>query len=288
MTETFFPPRRGRSAAGWLLLLALPVVLLTALLVGSDLYGALTLRYAVTGDEIIIHFGIQERHIPVAGIARVWTLEEPAGAVRLAGTSTSGLKSGRWRIKQTGPIQLYATSLDHLVVIETREGIYGITPEGGEAAIARALSERRDETFLPTGGRSQALWGLLSPLLIVALVGGVLLFTFRLIDRFARELRYELGPDGLAIETGWRPIFIPYSQIREVDLASPRGSPWRVMGTQLPGVLWGRFSWKEAGRNLSLYATQAKPLVLIRLTDKTIGINPEEGERFVEALRQRI
>jgi hypothetical protein len=288
VTETFFPPRRGRSAAGWLLLLALPVILLTALLVGSDLYGALTLRYAVTGSEIIIHFGIQERHIPVESIVRVWTLEEPAGAVRLAGTSTPGLKSGRWRIKQTGPIQLYATSLDHLVVIETREGTYGITPEGGEAAIARALNERRDETFLPTGDRREALWGLLFPLLIVALVGGVLLFTFRLIDRFARELRYELGPDGLTIETGWRPIFIPYSQIREVDLASPRGSPWRVAGTQLPGVLWGRFSWKEAGRNLSLYATQAKPLVLIRLIDKTIGINPEEGERFVEALRQRI
>lgn len=93
----------------------------------------------------------------------------------------------------------------------------------------------------------------------------------------------------MTIQTGWRPVLVPYSEIVAVEIATPRGWPLRLMGTQVGGVLWGRFYWKAAGPNLRLYATETKPLVLLRLTgERTIGITPAESDRFVEALRKRM
>lgn len=289
MTETFLPPHAPRSP-----LLRVFMGLLTGLLIfvggmlGKDLFGALTLRYAVAPGEVIITYGLQTEHIPLDALKGSWVLERPTGVVRRAGTGTGSLKSGSWQTRETGPITLYATRLEPLLVLETESRRYGITPDDLEG-FSRALSQRSPATFEPAGGRTRSALSMLFPLALTVVGFGLTSATIWLAGRFPKRLRYELGPDGLTIQTGWRPVRIGYQEIRKVERAEPAGHPLRLWGTHLPGVLWGCFSWKAAGPNLRLYATQARPLLLLHLDgDRTIGISPEEDERFVRALKQRM
>lgn len=287
MDERFAPHQVSSTRLLWLLFVPISLVMLLVLgITVKNLHGALTMNYNVTAGGLEIRYGITTERIPADQIRRIWTLEQPTGVVRTFGTSTAGLKQGRWTTAETGPILLYATTLRPLLVIETEQAKFGISPADPQALTA-ALDEGRPGSFAPlrVDGSLAGLWvpiwlTLLLPVLLWVVLGKVF--------RFPKALQYELGPDGLVIETGWRPITVRYGEIEGVAIAEPKGWPLRLYGTQVTGVLWGKFSWRPAGKNLYLYATRAKPLVLVQLAEKTIGITPADDEGFVAALQRRL
>jgi len=290
MSEVFRPEVRGSRShlIPFLLILIVSVMVFVGVALTKDLYGALTMRYEVTGEALLIHYGFRTEEVPLDQISQTWVLAQPTRAVRLFGTSTSGLKSGRWRTAETGPLVLYATRLEDLVILETPGGKVGLSP-ADVAGFERSLSDRSPGNFAPAGSRGQVLRGMLLPFFFLALVLvlgiGTLIYTKRFPDRLA----YELGSDLLTIHTGWRPVRVALREVARAEVAEPKGSPLRIYGAHLPGILWGRFAWRQAGPNLSLYATQTRPLVLLHLRGgKTIGISPADRDGFVAALQRRI
>jgi len=136
-----------------------------------------------------------------------------------------------------------------------------------------AIADRATATFQPAGGRARATASMLVVVAVVLVAAGMAIYTLGLAGRFPQALRYELGPDGLTIRTGFRPVRVGYSEIERVEVASPKGYPARVYGTAIGSLFWGRFRWSAAGPNLYLYCTRLKPLVLLHLrSGRTIGL----------------
>lgn len=289
MNETFYPaqpaPSSGLKGINFVTLLALLVAVIA---LASSMLSAMNMQYAVTPESIRIRSGFSTKEIPLDAVTDVWRPDRLTGGVRLFGTATSNLRTGRFRFNETGDITLYATKLDSLVVIDVSDARYGLTPEDPER-LMEAIETRSPGTFQPAGGTGRATASMLIPLALVAVAAVSALYVTGAVGRFPKALRYELGPDGVTIRTGLSPVRIGYDELERVEVASPKGFPLRLYGTAVGSLLWGRFRWPDAGPNLRLYATRIKPLVLMHLRDgRTFGITPEEDERFVEAVRQRM
>lgn len=269
------------------LLLFVSLITLLPLYFGVEaLWGASNLSYQVTDAELRITYAWHERSIPLSAIDSV-EIVAPVKLSRVAGTSAPGLYAGRWTGRETGRITLYAKNLDSLLVVRTAAGAWGLTP-ADPAAMKAALLDRTPGGF-PVRAAGGSPWLLLSPifLVIILLIPGTW-WIFRLIYRFPAALTYELGPSELVIETGWRPVRLPYSEIESVEATTLKGWPLRVYGSELKGVYWGLFRWTAVpGKRIHLYATQLKPIVLIRAGKRSFGLSPADSAGFVAALQER-
>lgn len=282
----FRPVKEKPNRAIWILfaILALAIIWPIWLAVSTAL-GAATLTYDVTPSEVVITFGPKTTRIDRAKITDVWLIERPTKGRRLFGTSLPGLKEGRWSFEETGSITLFATTLRPLLVIETDGGKWGISPEEPEAFLDALQAGGAGEFSPVPGGGSGPYIGLILVLLLSAgIVIALIYYTFRV----SRNLAYELGATDVVVHGPRQPIRIPYAKITHVEHANPGGAPWRTLGIGMPGLRWGSFAWKEAGPNLQLYATRYRPLVLISAGIQTYGVTPEEADRFVAELKQRI
>src|SRR5690606_2680176 len=162
------------------------------------IWGALTMRYDVTPRGLTIHFGPSRIEMARDEITEVEIHASLTRARRRFGTAFPGFYQGRWSFAETGPISLYATSLDTLVVIETERERYGISPED-PAAFLRALEAGEPAQFSAVS--RDAAWGLSAlgvGLLIILLLSVVIVGQSRVRGRIA----YELGPDVLVIHGG--------------------------------------------------------------------------------------
>lgn len=289
MKETFYPPRPTRShALKGINFVTLAALLLAVAALASSMLSAVNMQYQLTPEALRIRSGFSTREIPLDEVTALWRPESLTGGVRKFGTAMPGLRTGRFSFKETGNITLYATHLEALVIIDTADHRYGVTPEDPEAFMA-AVQARTPGIFEPLGGTGRFPGSMVVLILVIVAGGAVTFYATGLAGRFPQTLRYELGPDGLTIRTGFRPVHIRYPDVERVELASPKGFPVRLYGTAIGGLLWGRFRWPDAGPNLHLYCTRMKPLVLLHLRDnRTIGITPEEDERFVEVIRTRL
>jgi len=287
--ETFYPSRPASTVGlkGVIIVTVVALFFAVAALASAAL-SAVNLQYEVTPEALRIRSGFSTKEIPLDAVTAVWRPETLSGGGRMFGTAAPGLRTGRWRFNETGRIELFATYLDDLVVMDTADGRYGVTPADPDGFV-RALGERTPATFAPAGGGARipgALWVLV---LVIGIAAVLTVYVLGLAGRFPQRLRYELGPDGLTIRTGFRPVRVPYRDVERVELASPKGFPLRIYGTAVGSLLWGKFRWPAAGPNLYLYCTRLKPLVLLHLRNgRTIGITPEEDERFVAEFRKRM
>jgi hypothetical protein len=280
---------RTKISVLWLkyLMLLLSLVMLLPLgLLFQTVRGAATMSYIIHPDNLVIRYGSQHS-ILLSDIRAVGELHL-TGLSRIAGTSAPGLYEGNWRSQETGPIKLYATHLDSVVVIITEGTTYGITPADPAAFIA-ALEKHQVGTFAPATPKGNPVVALLPMILLVLVLIPGLWIMMGYIWRFPERLTYELGDSALVIETGWRPVRVPYGEIETVEETTLTGWPMRLVGTSLAGLHWGSFSWSAVpGKRINLYATQLKPLVLIRAGKRSLGLSPADGDGFVSALRERI
>ncbi|HYF77642.1 MAG TPA: PH domain-containing protein [Symbiobacteriaceae bacterium] len=283
-----FHPANPRSAR-WLWILVALVVLITLVpvsLMARTLVGASNLRYELTQSDLVIHFTGAPTQIDRSAIIEVQVYDDLTDARRLMGTAMPGLYEGRWTSKETGRITLFASATDRMVVVKTAERAWGITP-ADPAAFADALKSGQTGRWEPVRGQRPTLLMGAFVLFILLTVGGasaILIYYMRL----PGTIRYHLTDDGVIIEGGRLRVVLPYREITRAEVVSPRGYPWRTFGAHLPGLVWGRFSWKGLPGRLRIYATQVKPLVAVTAGAVTYGISPAERDRFLAELQKHI
>jgi hypothetical protein len=288
MVQRFAAARPGPS---WWWRLSLILIVATPLLplfmLVQTAWGAQNMAYTVTPDALLIRYAWTEERIPLDQIQSV-AIVHPTSRSRINGTGMPGLYEGRWTSAETGRITLYATRLDPWVVLTTADRQWGLTPSDPTAFLA-ALQQRQSATFAPAAPDRSGGWAFTLVMLPGLVVGPLLWYIFYLIARFRKGLTYELGSDGLAIQTGWRPIFIRYAEIERAGEVSPTGGPSRLYGTCVSGCYWGAFTWYGVAKRIQLYATRLKPIVLIETrAGRSFGLSPEDAAGFLGALHERI
>lgn len=250
-------------------------------------WGSATLSYTLTQDTVEIRYGPTRVRIPRAEITEARIHDELTGGRRLFGTAYSGLYQGLWSFRETGRITLYATRLERLVVIETPNERWGVSPRDPDA-FTRALLSGGTGTFEPE--RRGEIAGLLAltlvPIVLIALCLGILYEFFGI--AITGKLHYELDANAVVIHGGSRRIKIPYDKITGVEVKHPQGKPWKLFGASLPGLYWGDFSWREIGPALKIYATSLRPLVVISCGRRTYGLSPRDPDGFVAELKRRL
>lgn len=280
----FHPPKAKVGSAFWMVMVLFVAVSL--LVVGLSIYllqGTAALSYQITPDQVRITFGWKDTAIDRSAITDVRIIEEPSRRRRHVGTHLPGtLYEGRWSFDETGQITLFATSLQPLTVIETADGRWGISPADPHAFVHTVITEGVGD-FPPQPAANTTGTALLTGVLIVLTVPLPVFLTIYIV-RLARRLRYELTDDRLIIYGAWRSVTLAYETISSVRVASPKGRPWRTLGMSMPGLYWGSFAWKNAGPNLTLFATRLRPLVLINVGRRTYGLSPKDHELFVTQL----
>lgn len=281
-----FPPAASQRKR-WTVILTVVVVsavLLAVWVSVRSLWGRATLRYELTPTAVEIVYGPQRVVLPRRDITSVRLISSLTGARRYVGTAMPGLYEGRWFFNETGPLRLYSTSRDSIVLIETRDGRWGISPADPEGFIA-AYQANRAGDYPPV--ESDSTWALLVLGVIVvvtAAAAGAVIYPLWLI---AGRMEYELGDRALVIHGSLSPIVLPYSRITEVRIDNPSGSPLKLVGAAFPGLWWGSFLWKGAGGRINLCATRLRPLVIVSVGRQTYGLSPQDPPRFVEELLRR-
>lgn len=259
-------------------------VFVTWLMVNA-VWGARSMTYDVSPAGVTIRFGLSRVQIPLGDILEVRIEEQPSGLRRVVGSNFPGMYQGRWTSATTGTIYLYATSLKPLVVIETADRRYGVSPRETAAFVA-AVESGTPGTFEPLP--TTAAWGLAALAAIPVLLMIPVLVMVHAHLRIARRVAYELTDDALLIHGPSRPISIPYSEIESVRIESPPGFPLQAGGASVPGFYWGSCTWKAVSRNLRMHATQLRPIVLFNRRRSVYGVSPEQPERFVAELKRRL
>ena len=249
--------------------------------------GASTLTYQITPDEVVIVFGPSTSRIEREAIQEVQLLDRPTPIrrARIAGTSVPGHHLGHWTFEETGRVMLYATTLQSLVLLETENQKWALSPQDTEGFVA-ALRGGGTGNFAPVPTKSRLglfVYALLPPVLLAA-VG----YPINYMLRVRRCMGYELAPDEMIIHGASKPVVLPYTHIDSVEIAEPQGTPQITRGLALSGLYCGSFSWRNVSQNLKLYATRLRPLILIKSGDVTYGLSPEEPERFIAALNERL
>lgn len=271
----------------WAILLVVVLVaicLLPIALIGSAISQRATLSYEVTPDELVIHHSPTTTHIRRESITSVYTIN-PTHGTRLMGTSMDGYHQGRFTFRETGMIYLYSSTTNPLTVIVTPERQWGISP-ADPVGFESALAAGRPGLYPPI--QAGTLWGMARFLLIILPLMALAIGTVIYYVTLAPTIAYTLTESGLVITARWRRIEIPYGQIHQVEIASPKGHSWKLAGAGLPGLYWGSFSWKAAGTSVRMYATREKPVVLLRTQRHTIAITPVDDQGFVAELQRRL
>src|SRR5690625_4863214 len=266
-----FAAAEGKSQRLFWIFMAIIVIVfaITVWLLIRTMWGAKTLSYTVTSDAITITYGPDDVNIDKASITDVYIIQQPTKGVRRMGTSITGLKEGRWSFAETGAIRLYASTTEELVIIETDEQKWGISPHDAELFINTFFAGQSGNFPPRQATDSSALIGVSLSLAVAILV--MFAITYYII-RITRTAHYRLTDEKLLIHGGLRPVSIPLHKITSAELMEPMGMPHRLFGIGMPGLHWGSFSWKAVGPNLKIYATRLRPLIVLKSKGRTWGI----------------
>jgi hypothetical protein len=125
------------------------------------------------------------------------------------------------------------------------------------------------------------------PIFFSVLMGGILILIDGLLLSLAflgKRMSYKLEKDDLAVNFGIRERKIPYSSIRNVQLAHTT-LLLRLFGASWPGLHWGLYKTKDVGRVWAYSTKMRGDLILINLVDgKKIAISPENPHNFLDEI----
>jgi hypothetical protein len=101
-------------------------------------------------------------------------------------------------------------------------------------------------------------------------------------------MNYEMKENGLSINFGFSREHVPYDTVRNVQI-QPLTLVLRLFGASWPGLHWGYYQTNNVGR-VKVYATKMTgQFAVIELVDsKRIAVTPEDPERFVGALWEKL
>ena len=268
-----------------------PVVLLVVLAVT---FGLAPRGFAIEGSELLLLRRLGPVRIPLARVKAVGPLASlpRAGTLRIAGTSGLFGYFGRYWSPGLGRFRLHATRRTGLVVVDTEDGRWVLSPEPAAAFVAalRRAAPRATELPAPGEGAAGGAGRRLVVAAVLGLVAVVVAGIFVSIVGFTPRAARVAG-EAVVVERRWfGDVAIPLAGIRSAEpLAPAQRRGWvRTMGTSLPGgVAYGRFSAPSLG-SFQLYAWRPGPMVLLETDDGRVVLTPDDPEAFLAELRSRL
>lgn len=255
-------------------------------------WGLAPRAFWIGGDRLRIERPLFAVDIPLALIRAAGSLPDGSfrGSIKVAGTAGLFGYYGRFWSRSLGAFRLYATRRTGLVVVDTADERFVISPDRPERflevlrqrapAAARAFAET---PVAPRPMPRRTLAGLAALVALVpVVVGGILLGVW------AWSPRAVTVEDGeIHVERKLAPaLVIPLGDVRSAErLAPEHGRFWRVAGTSIPGgVRYGHFRSRELGE-VRLYAWRSDSYVLLETVDGRVIVTPDDPEAFVAAVR---
>lgn len=251
--------------------------------------------FAIEGGDLLLERRLGTLRIPLRTITAVGPLGAlpRSGTLRYAGTSGLFGYFGRFWSPGLGRFRLHATRLTGLVLVDTEEGRWVLSPEPPEPFVAalRRAAPRAAEAPAPGSdgpGRGRRVTVVVAVALGLAAlaVGGI----FTAITGFT-PVGARVTESAVVVERRWfADVEVPLAGVRGAEPLPPgsrRG--WRrTMGTSLPGgVAWGRVSSPALG-SFQLYAWRGGPLVRLETADGPVVLTPDDPEAFLAAVRARL
>lgn len=99
----------------------------------------------------------------------------------------------------------------------------------------------------------------------------------------AATMVYEVTPSHVVITFGPDVIEIPRNELIGVQVIEEPTRGRRIVGTSMPGLKEGSWSFAETGR-ITLYATTTHPLTVLETPERKWGISPDDPSAFVDAV----
>lgn len=281
----------GGPAEGPAVLRLVPLVLLAVL---GVCWGLAPRGFAIEGEALLLLRRLGPVRIPlsrITGAGLLPSLPRP-GTLRIAGTSGLFGYFGRYWSPGLGRFRLHATRRAGLVLVDTADGRWVLSPDAPEAFLAAlrrsapgASAEPRPAAGVTGGAGPRAAVAMivaLAGLLVAGIVAAVLGFA---------PVAARVDGEAVVVERRWfGAVAIPLAEVRQAELLAPalrRG--WiRTAGTSLPGgVAYGSFSSRDLG-DFRLYAWRPGPLVRLDTTGGPVVLSPDEPEAFVAEVRARL
>jgi hypothetical protein len=283
---------RGEPALLWPFLVG-PVII-AAVLAGAWLLAPR--GFALDAADLVVLRPVRPVRIPLAEIRAVEPLPPGAiaGAVRLGGNGGMFGHYGRFWSRRLGSFRMYVTRRSGLVRVETGQEQFVLSPAEPEAFVeallARAPSARRGASARPVASMRTAPIRVVRAVAIgvgawLVLVGGLLAALWGL-----SPVAAEVAGDVVRVERRWAPpVELPLAGVHAAEVMAPQHSRrwWRTRGTDMGRVRYGRFASRELGP-FRLYAWRYGPYVLLETDEGRVILTPDEPERFVSAVRERL
>lgn len=100
---------------------------------------------------------------------------------------------------------------------------------------------------------------------------------------------YRLEDQSLFIERPIGDVEVPLRQVADARADhAPLAGTWRLAGNGGLFGIWGKYRDSRVKKNVTVYATRLHEGVVLTVEDRTVVISPDEPERFVAELKQRL
>jgi len=252
--------------------------------------------FAILGRELVVERRLRPVRIELSAIRAVGPLpaERVAGAVRLGGSGGLFGHFGWYFSRRLGAFRMYASRRSGLVLVETDDEAFVLSPGDPdaftEALLARAPAARRwagEASAAPHRFPKARLLRSLGLVLAAALVlvGSLFALIWGLAPVAAQVTR-----EAVRVERRWAPaIELPLAGVRDAEIMAPQYGRrwWRTNGTAFGQVRYGRFASRELGP-FRLFAWRSGPYVLLETDEGRVVLTPNEPERFVAEVRERM
>jgi hypothetical protein len=251
--------------------------------------------YALQPGSLRIERPLRAIEIPLASIRGAWTLPDGGlrGALRVAGSGGLFGYYGRFWSKGLGAFRLYATRRTGLVVVDTAEERFVLSPEPPErfldVLLSRAPSASRAPSDAPPRPRQMPRNVKVWLVALVALVPIAVATIFAAIWAFSPVAAQVEGGE-VRIERKLAPaVVIPVVEVRRVERVAPQyvRRLRRVGGTAAGAVRYGHFRSPELG-DVQLYAWRSDGYVLLDTDEARILVTPDDPDAFVAQVRAGI
>ena len=251
--------------------------------------------FAIRDRELRVERALLPVRIPLASIRSVGPLpaEQASGMMRLGASGGLFGHFGRYWSRRLGAFRMYASRRSGLVLLETVGENFVLSPgDPGafvEALLARTPARRSDGASLAGPRRipaGQVVRGVgLAVVSLLVVVGSLFAWMWGFSPVAAR-----VTAEAVRVERRWAPaVELPLSEVRAAEVLAPQYGRrwWRTGGTAMGRTRYGRFASRELGR-FRLWAWRYGPYVLLETDEGRVVLTPDDPERFVAEVRERL